>query len=216
MAKITGADLARQWGINVAQARYRKDGSWYHTLTQFPAALLDEAGYLRFETEADYDACDDLSRSTKPGKDWLSPKSGTIATIAGYKPLRPRLFLAPPESAPGVMSEVGMWEGGRTTVTVNRYERDPKAREACIKIYGLCCSVCGFDFLKVYGEIGRGYIQVHHIVPVSAVDARYKVNPRKHLRSVCSNCHDMLHTRKPEPLTVDELKGALCAERTAE
>jgi 5-methylcytosine-specific restriction protein A len=31
----------------------------------------------------------------------------------------------------------------------------------------LCCIVCGFDFHQEYGEIGKGFIECHHTVPVS-------------------------------------------------
>jgi 5-methylcytosine-specific restriction endonuclease McrA len=100
----------------------------------------------------------------------------------------------------------GMWEGGMTSVVVNRYERDRKAREKCIETYGAKCAVCEFDFLKAYGEIGRGYIHVHHLVPVSTIGTKYKVNPLEHLRPVCPNCHEMLHSNKPRPFTLEELK----------
>ena len=38
-----------------------------------------------------------------------------------------------------------------------RYERDPKAREKCVRHYGVRCQVCGFDFAEVYGAIGRWF-----------------------------------------------------------
>lgn len=52
-------------------------------------------------------------------------------------------------------------EGAKTQVTVNHYERDPKARHACIQYHGTTCKCCGFDFEKVYGEHRRGFIHVH-------------------------------------------------------
>lgn len=77
------------------------------------------------------------------------------------------------------------------------YERNPKAREACLKHYGYKCSVCGFDFEKEYGELGRGFIEVHHIVPVSTIRKEYVVDPIRDLRPLCSNCHSMVHRREP-------------------
>jgi 5-methylcytosine-specific restriction protein A len=100
------------------------------------------------------------------------------------------------------------WEGNRTIIYVNRYERDPKARAACVKIFGTSCTVCGFDFGKRYGEIGDGFIHVHHLNPLSAVGASHKVNPRNDLRPVCANCHEMLHRRSP-PFSVNELKSTI-------
>jgi 5-methylcytosine-specific restriction enzyme A len=54
-------------------------------------------------------------------------------------------------------------EGAKKQITVNAYERNPKARELCIQNYGFRCSVCEFDFGEIYGEIGTGYIHVHHL-----------------------------------------------------
>jgi HNH endonuclease len=202
---VTGTQLAKERGINVLQARYRKDGSWYHTLKRFPAALLDDNGFLLFETQQDYDDCADLNRSIKDGKDWLYPKDGAIAKITGYMAYELPLFA--PESE--LANEAQMWEGGKMTVLVNRYERDARARQACINIYGAACSVCGFDFSKVYGDVGAGHIHVHHLSPISTLGKKYKVNPQEDLRPVCPNCHEMLHANKPEPFTIEELKDRL-------
>lgn len=40
-------------------------------------------------------------------------------------------------------------EGARFSVTINAYERNPKARAACIAHHGHTCAVCGFDFARV-------------------------------------------------------------------
>ena len=57
-------------------------------------------------------------------------------------------------------------EGAKQTVTVNKYERDARARKSCIEHYGVSCSVCNFSFEKHYGEYGAGYIHVHHLKPL--------------------------------------------------
>lgn len=96
-------------------------------------------------------------------------------------------------------------EGTKKTVIVNSYERNPKARQRCIEHWGVICTVCGFDFHKFYGELGRGYIHVHHLTPVSDIGENYQVEPIRDLRPVCPNCHSMIHSKKP-PVTIDELK----------
>jgi len=97
-------------------------------------------------------------------------------------------------------------EGATTQIQVNSYERDPKARDACIAHYGCYCQACGFDFGKVYCERGAGFIHVHHIIQLSDICKAYRVNPSSDLVPVCPNCHAMLHKRKP-PFNVAELKG---------
>lgn len=99
-------------------------------------------------------------------------------------------------------------EGQRTQVLVNRYERDRNARDACIQHYGAACKVCDFNFEKIYGEIGKGFIHVHHTVPVSELGEEYTVNPLEDLVPVCPNCHAMLHRRNP-PYSVPELRVAI-------
>jgi len=96
-------------------------------------------------------------------------------------------------------------EGAVTQVKVNRYERDPKARTACITYYKPVCMICGFDFRLKYGDLGKGFIHVHHVTPLSETGARYQVDPIKDLLPVCPNCHAMLHMTKP-PLSVSTLK----------
>ncbi|WP_321867029.1 HNH endonuclease [Paraburkholderia tropica] len=88
-------------------------------------------------------------------------------------------------------------EGAVTQVLVNRYERDPEARAAAIAHYGCKCCACGFDFEAKYGELGRGFIHVHHIVDIATIGTSYQVDPIKDLRPVCPNCHAMLHREKP-------------------
>ncbi len=97
------------------------------------------------------------------------------------------------------------YEGTLKQITVNAYERDPKARQKCITTYGLNCAVCGFNFEEKYGEIGNGFIHVHHLKPLSDLKIQYELEPITDLRPVCPNCHAMLHRKKP-PYSIAELK----------
>ncbi|MCB0219603.1 MAG: HNH endonuclease [Chrysiogenetes bacterium] len=99
-------------------------------------------------------------------------------------------------------------EGSKKSVTVNAYERSPQARQDCIAHFGAVCQVCNLDFEARYGEIGQGFIHVHHIKPLNAIGDTYQVDPVKDLVPVCPNCHAMLH-RKDPPLSVQELRERL-------
>lgn len=96
-------------------------------------------------------------------------------------------------------------EGAVMQVKVNRYERNREARDKCIEAKGCKCAVCGMDFEEKYGEIGRGFIHVHHLIPISSIGKDYVIDPVNHLVPVCPNCHNMLH-RKDPPMTPEELK----------
>lgn len=58
----------------------------------------------------------------------------------------------------------------------------------------LICEVpgCGFDFERVYGELGTGYAEVHHLVPLASLDEE-TITTLDDLAVVCSNCHRMIH-----------------------
>jgi 5-methylcytosine-specific restriction protein A len=101
------------------------------------------------------------------------------------------------------------YEGSAKQISINIYERNAEARAICIKKYGARCSVCGFDFGEKFGEIGAGFIHVHHLKPLSKIRKGYKLNPIEDLRPVCPNCHAMIHQRKPEPYSIEELKAIL-------
>jgi predicted restriction endonuclease len=101
-------------------------------------------------------------------------------------------------------------DGAKKQITVNAYERNPKARKECIKYYGNTCQICGFDFKKNYSNIGKDFIHIHHLIPLHQIGKEYQLeptNPETGLIPVCPNCHAMLHRGKGR--TVTELKKLL-------
>ncbi|WP_145502835.1 HNH endonuclease [Streptomyces sp. CFMR 7] len=55
----------------------------------------------------------------------------------------------------------------------------------------LQCEVCDFDFGSVYGDLGRGYIEVHHRLPLHVTGLRE--TRLDDLAFLCANCHRMCH-----------------------
>ncbi len=96
-------------------------------------------------------------------------------------------------------------EGAELYRLVKQYERSRINRAACIEIHGTSCKICNFSFKETYGEIGDGFIHIHHTVPLSLMGGSYVLNPATDLIPVCPNCHAMLHRRIP-PYTVDEIE----------
>ncbi len=99
-------------------------------------------------------------------------------------------------------------EGATKTISVNVYERNPQARKMCIEEYGYSCSVCSFNFQKEFGELGKGFIHVHHLQQLADIAETYQLDPIKDLRPVCPNCHAMLHRRRPA-YSITELREIL-------
>ena len=95
-------------------------------------------------------------------------------------------------------------EGGEYFKNSKKLERSRAAREQAIKTHGLNCLVCNFNFEQHYGSLGKGFIHIHHLMPIS--DAGYGlIDPINDLVPVCPNCHSMLHKENP-PLTINQLK----------
>ncbi|GAB6054650.1 hypothetical protein JCM17960_34700 [Magnetospira thiophila] len=107
-------------------------------------------------------------------------------------------------------------EEGQILTRTHRYrERDTKlVKRKKSRILqeqeSLSCEICGFNFGKVYGEHGEGFIECHHTKPVSelGVGERTKISD---LALVCSNCHRMIHRKRPW-LSIGELKGKMTGE----
>jgi hypothetical protein len=92
-------------------------------------------------------------------------------------------------------------EGTKHLIIHFRRERNKaiieKKKESVLKTSGrLQCEVCGFDFSVVYGELGNGFCEVHHIVPLSA-SSDPVTTTLNDLAVVCSNCHRIIHRSVP-------------------
>jgi 5-methylcytosine-specific restriction protein A len=68
----------------------------------------------------------------------------------------------------------------------------------------LACQACGFSFKDKYGAVGEGYIECHHVVPISELKPNSKTKVSD-IVLLCSNCHRMVHRRRPW-LSIEELK----------
>lgn len=115
---------------------------------------------------------------------------------------------------PDEIDHATVLECAKQAIMVNKYERSLSARVACIERWGVTCSVCGLDFEKFHGDIGAGYIHVHHLKPLSGIGQRYELDHVKDLRPVFPNCHAMLHRRVPA-FTINELKQIIASSKTA-
>lgn len=102
----------------------------------------------------------------------------------------------------------GQIEGGKKTRFTTYYERLPHYRKRALEIHGLSCMACDMNFVERYGPLGVGFIHVHHNKPVSEGEAK-PIDPRTDLSVVCPNCHAMIHRKKSETLTVEQVRQLL-------
>lgn len=99
-------------------------------------------------------------------------------------------------------------EGGVKKRLVNYYERNPKLRMQAIRLHGLDCMVCGFNFKQKYGDLGENFVEVHHLVPISTISSKQNVDPKHDLVCVCANCHRMLH-RSANLKSIEDLQSII-------
>lgn len=95
-------------------------------------------------------------------------------------------------------------------------ERDPgiarKKKQQVLEATGrLACEVCGFDFVSTYGDLGEGFIECHHTVPLAMPGAPRKTR-LSDLALLCANCHRMIHRSKPF-MAPEELRDLLDGSR---
>lgn len=148
-----------------------------------------------------------------PDVPWNAVRSGQAIEPAAEARIRDLWRLEgpgpTPESALPVPGTSPAW--AVSTIAVNRYERDPAARRACIAHSGTTCAACGFSFEIAYGEAGRDHIDVHHTVPASLLDSTYRLDPVTDLIPLCANCHAMAHLGATAPRSLSELRQLLAA-----
>ncbi|MCZ2390638.1 MAG: HNH endonuclease [Acidobacteria bacterium] len=149
----------------------------------------------------------EVNWSTRTSGISIEPRASALLEDLWYEFLEER-GQAPALIPEEIPSPAQFFEGASRTISVNAYERNGNARKACIEHYGESCVVCGFNFAAKYGDLGEGFIHVHHVVPLSQIGKETVVDPVKHLRPVCPNCHAMLHRQK-NVLSIEELKRLL-------
>lgn len=136
-----------------------------------------------------------------PGSGLTIDPSEELGVRLLWSELGPAPIADPTLPAPGTYPEEAL-----SRVEANRYERNPEAMRACLAHHGTACAACGFSFEITYGEIGKDFIHVHHIVPVSQLGADYALDPVTDLVPLCANCHAMAHHGVSIPRTVAELR----------
>jgi len=118
-----------------------------------------------------------------------------------------------PEVSRPTGHEVGEeeFEEGRILTKLHKIrERSPsiskkKKTDVLKKTGKLECEACGFDFHKVYGDIGHGVAECHHTKPVSELKKGEKTKFSE-LSILCANCHRIIHKSKPM-FSIEQLRG---------
>jgi predicted HNH restriction endonuclease len=164
----------------------------------------------------------EIQRSTAAGspmRSWRDPDAGWYHVAAPGRRERDGLFYwclwkqildavvalgwHTPRHAPGRPSgkpKPGV-EGAEVLYERTVPERAEGLRRQCIEAQGHACLICKADLGAIYGRLGEGFIEVHHLRPLGDGKGERGTDPTKDLIPVCPNCHAMIHrggtTRTP-------------------
>lgn len=91
--------------------------------------------------------------------------------------------------------EVGLGvEDLRRLRSHKRLERNRKLAADAKTVHGWTCQACNFNFLENYGELGKNYIEAHHLIPLAGLKGQVVgLDPKADFRVLCANCHRMIH-----------------------
>ena len=109
-------------------------------------------------------------------------------------------------------------EGFKKVTEKAVYERSKKLRNFAIEYYTvngrINCNCCNFNFQDFYGNIGQGFIEIHHIKPIFQYEENLNdtmIKAVTNLIPVCSNCHRMIHRSRKQlleiPILIDSVNS---------
>ncbi|MCC0567529.1 hypothetical protein M4D57_14425 [Brevibacillus borstelensis] len=113
---------------------------------------------------------------------------------------------------PGTDYQQEYSEGFRSKRETYFFSRNRRLVRAAKERYGYTCCICNFNFEETYGELGAGYIECHHLNPLSERSSEEWTEELKTniegIRVVCSNCHRIIHSKRPA-LSIEEVRLSL-------
>jgi predicted HNH restriction endonuclease len=189
--------------------RTRKELNWRNDLAYIKDHLTNQ-GYLSNPKWNNW-------AITESGKKYFATLASRLESQRRFqhfnaeaKPKVEAIVLGEQISDEGALSgESSFIEGHQTQRWSTTYERNPQLRAEAVKLHGVVCMGCGFNFEEKYGAIGSGFIEVHHTKPISSLGGKSLVNPATDLVVLCSNCHSIVHRKQPIPLSLEALKAML-------
>ena len=96
-----------------------------------------------------------------------------------------------------------------------KVERNRTAARFAKKFHGNRCQACNLDFGERYGDIGKGFIEAHHLRPIAMLEegVPVKYDVAEDFAVLCSNCHRMIH-RTDDPSDLAAFRQLLNAGNT--
>lgn len=153
---------------------------------------------------------------TKRGRDLVEKTKLQFASLSHFKfdeTAKEYRRLAEGEPVE-IIDERIVTEGELRTRSTEYRTRSIELRRAAIQHYSqnghILCDACDFEFALAYPGLGNGYIQIHHLRPVSYLrgESLRIAEALENIRPLCANCHQMVHRDTP-PHEIEKLKAKL-------
>ena len=95
-----------------------------------------------------------------------------------------------------------------------KIERNRTAAKQAKKFHGTVCQACDLVFAGLYGAIGEGFIEAHHLKAISTLEEGVAVHYdiAEDFAVLCSNCHRMIH-RTADPSNLAAFQALLQSNR---
>jgi hypothetical protein len=200
------------------------DSSWDQFDSQLDALLAAGVRVNVLVNGSDYErssypSVSDISFSARQ-VNWVGSLVASAASLASSL-LALALSLIPLKETPLAASEADTSDAGSDAYAMEgrkyqgiytRYERSRSNRAIAIVVHGTKCAVCQFNFEIAFGDIGAGYVEIHHKTPVHLMLEERVVDPVEELVPLCSNCHRMVHTQDP-PIPISDLRDLVHQRR---
>jgi predicted HNH restriction endonuclease len=115
-------------------------------------------------------------------------------------------------------------EGSVDKVTTTQRNRSGKLRSIAVREFKskhdgeLFCIACDFNFHTVYGEIGKDFIEIHHLEPMHLRDIDGELitieKALEKVATVCPNCHRIIHRTTGNMLSIENIRQLLDRDKS--
>jgi len=163
------------------------DPAWVITGADFRLTAEKRGIQDRSSDDALVNTCQDL----------VIPLMGAMAELCGYDVIEEE-----------VNETIGVLEGAIKLETIQRRERHPRNRLLCLRLHNNECALCSFEPTSTYKSAGH-ILEVHHLQPLSLCNEAREYDPAHDLVPLCPNCHRAVHTRRPVPWALNELRDIM-------
>ncbi len=207
---MRGVYLSLNQGMTEAKSHYKSDAMTAlkakaanfrallgPTWEQFPLLDIDLAPSAASNNTAFYEAANICAKYYS--KDDLPSEESLVHDLKSMLTLYSQLYQAETAGGFGAGSALDepeelLYEDLTRFRLHKRLERSVKLSKLVKVRKGCVCEVCNLDFEKIYGEIGKGYIEAHHLRPLSTLKGqKVSMDPEVDFAVLCANCHRMIH-----------------------